>query len=206
MPELDQDVYTDLCEKFDHVYQQTRGGKEFDYITIEQCVSRLNEVLGIGNWEFTVLEHGTDEKGVWVLGRLIIDTGEGLCVRRDQFGECATHTGMSTGDARKGAASDALKKAASLIGVGLYLSDKEEQATAHAQGQAPARNDGSKAAPTVQVSSDPWSLFWGRARAVGWTPETVSERLGGMGPAAYAKTKGIGPDEVWVLLQPEQAG
>ncbi len=205
MPEM-QDLYAALCEKFDQTYEQTRGGKVFQYITIEQAITRLNEVLGIGNWEFIVLEHGTDEKGMWALGRLIFDTGQGLCIRRDQFGECATNPGMSAGDARKGAASDALKKAASLIGVGLYLSDKEEQATAHAQGQAPARNDGSKAATTVQVSSDPWSLFWARARAVGWTPERVSERLGGMGPAAYAKTKGIGPDEIWLLLQPEQAG
>ena len=43
---------------FDSTFRDTRGGVELEYITGEQCVSRLNQVLGPTGWSFVVREHG----------------------------------------------------------------------------------------------------------------------------------------------------
>ncbi len=118
------DVYQRLCEEFPTTYKLRKGNAELDYLTAEQVVTRLNTVLGVHGWDFTIQAHGQDETHCWVQGRLCAFGGIRI---REQFGECAITRGMSVGDARKGAASDALKKCASLIGVGLYLSHKEEE-------------------------------------------------------------------------------
>ncbi len=126
------DVYRKLAEPFEVTFRDTRGGVELEYITGEQCVSRLNEVLGVAGWSFTVKEHGLDQEAdeVWVLGELTANFG-GTLVVRQQFGSQkvkrskATGTPIDIGFDMKGAATDALKKCAMLLGVGLYLSKKE---------------------------------------------------------------------------------
>lgn len=66
----------------------------------------------------------------WALGELVVDIGERTVVRQ-QFGSQKIRRGRSTGVPLdlgfdlKGASTDALKKCASLLGVGLYLSRKE---------------------------------------------------------------------------------
>lgn len=158
MDDATRTLYQDLCEKFDKTYPLSKGGREFDYLTIEQVVSRLNEVLGPDNWEFRVLAHGADDGAVWVHGELTAHF-PGRAVVKQQFGECQTSRGMAAGDARKGAASDCLKKAASLIGPGLYLSDKEEQAqaTTHAAPTraTPPRDGNAGPAPAPAAASKP---------------------------------------------------
>lgn len=126
------DVYRKLAEPFDVTFRDTRGGVELEYITGEQCVSRLNEVLGVAGWSFVVKEHGLNQEAdeVWVLGELTANFG-GTLVTRQQFGSQkvkrsrATGTPIDIGFDMKGAATDALKKCAMLLGVGLYLSKKE---------------------------------------------------------------------------------
>lgn len=124
----DPSVYQDLAASFDHTFHDTRGGVDLEYITGEQCITRLNEVLGWAGWSFEVAAHGinTEADEVWVMGRLTA----GGCTR-EQFGSQKLRRSRSSGAAvdlgfdLKGAATDALKKCAMSFGVGLYLSRKD---------------------------------------------------------------------------------
>ena len=54
-------TYEALSAPFETTFRDHRGGIELEYITGEQTVSRLNEVLGVSGWSFRVLEHGYNE-------------------------------------------------------------------------------------------------------------------------------------------------
>jgi hypothetical protein len=128
--------YEALAAPFARTYRDTRGGVTLTYITAEQVVSRLNEVLGVDAWSFRVLEHGHDAEAdeVWVLGELAATVGE-RTVTRQQFGSARVKRSgrdgkpLDLGNDRKAAASDALKKCAWSLGVGLYLSRKPAPAS-----------------------------------------------------------------------------
>ena len=126
------DVYGKLAAPFESTFKDVRGGVELEYITGEQCISRLNEILGVAGWSFTIKEHGINAEAdeAWVLGELSANFG-GAIVVRQQFGSQkikrsrASGIPLDIGFDLKGAATDALKKCAMLLGVGLYLSKKE---------------------------------------------------------------------------------
>jgi len=140
------DLYRRLAAPFDTTFKDVRGGVELEYITGEQCISRLNETLGVGGWSFMVREHGIHAEAdeAWVLGEITASV-DGVAVVRQQFGSQklrrsrSNATPLDIGFDLKGAATDCLKKCASLLGVGLYLSRKEIPATSGVQG-APAVN------------------------------------------------------------------
>lgn len=127
------DIYTRLAAPLE-TFKDVRGGIELEYITGEQAISRLNEVLGVGGWSFRVLEHGLqpDADEFWVLAEITAHI-DGAAVVRQQFGSQkmkrsrATEAPLDVGFDLKGATTDALKKCASLLGVGLYLSRKDAQ-------------------------------------------------------------------------------
>lgn len=129
--ELAASVYAQLSAPFDVTFTDVRGGVEVTFISGEQVVSRLNEVLGVAGWSFRVLhqEIHAEADEVWALGELAADI-EGRVVTRQQFGSQKIKRSRSTGVPLdlgfdlKGAATDAMKKCASLLGVGLYLSRK----------------------------------------------------------------------------------
>ena len=98
-------------------------GKMLDYIEGHSVIARLNEAFD-SNWSFEIVKHEimTDTDEVLVLGKLI--AGD---VIKTQFGSSritrARESGdmISLADDLKAAATDALKKAATLLGVGLHL-------------------------------------------------------------------------------------
>jgi hypothetical protein len=135
------ELYARLTTPFDVTFKDTRGGIELEYITGEQAITRLNETLGVGGWSFRIVEHGIHGEAdeCWVLGEMtaIVPSVEGTgfaTVTRQQFGSQkvkrsrASGTPLDIGFDLKGAATDALKKCASLLGVGLYLWKKEAPA------------------------------------------------------------------------------
>ncbi len=103
--------------------RQGSFGNTLDYVQGHAVVDRLNEAFE-ANWTFELTNHWilkeTDE--VLVLGKL---TAEGIT--KMAFGSKQitrnkdTKAIISLGDDLKAASTDALKKAASLLGVGLYL-------------------------------------------------------------------------------------
>lgn len=101
--------------------RKTNTGITLDYVETHTVIARLNEAFS-GQWGFKILDHKFLDDDVVVLGEL---SAEGIV--KQQFGSCElsqeAEDGMvlSMGDALKAAASDALKKAATLFGVGLHL-------------------------------------------------------------------------------------
>ncbi len=150
-------TYERLAAEFAETFTDRRGGVDLTYITGEQCLSRLNDVLGVGGWSFDVREHGINQDAdeVWVLGRLVA-TIDGERISREQFGSQKlkrsreTKTILDIGFDLKGAATDALKKTAMGIGVGLYLSHKEAKANAARPQQAPVAQSAPRAAAPLQ--------------------------------------------------------
>lgn len=142
------EIYEQLSAPFEHTFK--KPGSNLDYITGEQVTSRLNEVLGWDGWSFRVLEHNYDESAdeLWCLGELTIGS-----TIRSQFGSQKPNR-YARGDNAgkiidlgfdlKGAATDALKKCASLIGVGLYLHEKDSASKPAAKREAPATSPVSK--------------------------------------------------------------
>src|SRR5437764_15008872 len=114
------EVYQRLAAPFESTFRDQRGGVDLEYITGEQCVSRLNQVLGPVGWSFVVREHGLNAEAdeIWVLGELSV-TIDGATAVRQQFGsqkiKRARQTGnpLDVGFDLKGATTDALKKCAS---------------------------------------------------------------------------------------------
>src|SRR5438876_96902 len=96
-------------------------GDVLDYIEGVLVIQRLNDALN-GDWTFEVLDHHVYDLEVVVLGRLNI-----AGVSKSQFGKSKitrTREGkalVSLGDDLKAAATDSLKKCATLFGVGLHL-------------------------------------------------------------------------------------
>lgn len=129
------DLYDRLATPFDVTFRDLRGGVELEYVTGEQVTTRLNEELGFLAWSFRILEHGIHAEAdeCWTLGELTVEI-DGRTVTRQQFGSQkikrsrSSGTPMDIGFDLKGAATDALKKCASLVGVGLYLWKKEPPA------------------------------------------------------------------------------
>lgn len=103
--------------------RQGSFGNLLDYVEGHTVIARLNEAFD-GNWAFEIMDHQvlkeTDE--VLVLGKL--SAGQ---ITKMAFGSKAiarnrdTKDVISLGDDFKAASTDALKKAATLMGVGLYL-------------------------------------------------------------------------------------
>ena len=94
-------------------------GKTLSYVETHAVISRLNE--GCDAWSFEVTRHEIHEAEVVVLGKLTADgvvkmAFGGSSITRGQDGEP-----VSLADDLKAASSDALKKTASLLGVGLEL-------------------------------------------------------------------------------------
>jgi len=113
-----------LEEPFDKkLIRQRKGnfGATLDYIEAHVVIQRLNDALD-GEWSFEVVEYTQLEDEVVVLGRL-----SACGVVKQQFGSSkVTHAkgsddSLCIGDDLKSAASDALKKCSTLLGVGLHL-------------------------------------------------------------------------------------
>jgi len=100
-------------------------GRSVAYVEVAAVVERLNAALP--SWSYEVVSHEVYDDEVVVLGRLsvgpdgIVKMAFGTAdLTRDRDGNLP-----SKGDALKAAASDGLKKAASLLGVGLEFYRKE---------------------------------------------------------------------------------
>jgi len=126
--------------------REGRGGKMLDYLETHSVISRLNEAFA-GAWSFEVISHEVTEGEVIVHARLSAGG-----VTKTAFGgsDIARHRDsgkpVSIADDLKAAASDALKKCATLFGVGLHLYDRPQAAQRPTQ-QRPAQQAGQRPGP-----------------------------------------------------------
>jgi hypothetical protein len=126
---VDREQYKRLSEPFAIIHQRPDG---LSYITGEQCITRLNDVLGFKSWAFRVVEHGHHPEAdeFWVLGELTVYL-EARTLVRQQFGSQKIKRSRASGNPLdigfdlKGATTDCLKKCATLVGVALHLTERE---------------------------------------------------------------------------------
>jgi len=123
-----KDVYGPLSEAFPQEMERTlnKGGTNLTYIPVSEVINRMNKVLGVENWSFSI--KGYTEIGDSIVAHVtVVTTIDGKEVSRDGVGGQkikrikATGLAVDYGDEVKGAVSDALKKAVQTLGVGLYL-------------------------------------------------------------------------------------
>ena len=124
--------------------RQGSFGRELSYVEARHYVERLNEAFE-GAWHFEIVLHDILQDEVFVLGTLKAGGitkqafgGSQITKRRDN-GEV-----LSIADDLKAAATDALKKAASLFGVGqhLYGDDSVTVSDGHEKGSLPGGGNG----------------------------------------------------------------
>lgn len=96
------------------------GGKEVDYVEIGYVINMLNQIFG-WDWDFKVIDQQVGKKQVWVRGELTVRLKEhnvikgqygGSDIKLNRNGEP-----ISIADDLKAAASDSLKKCASMLGI-----------------------------------------------------------------------------------------
>jgi hypothetical protein len=111
-----------LCRPFAAEQVRSRPGqqgKTVSYVDVASVITRLNE--GCDAWSFEVVSHKVEADEVIVLGKLVADGQTkmhfgGSAISLDKDGRA-----VSIADDLKAAASDALKKCASLFGVALEM-------------------------------------------------------------------------------------
>jgi hypothetical protein len=138
----DQTTYQRLAERFPTEAHKrvNKGGRDQTYIPWTDKVERLNDVLA-SDWSFRIIREGMTDTEAWVLAE-IETTIDGVRSVRQQYGCEAITRGReakAVTDLFKIAASDALSKAATLFGCGLYLSIQEERAEVEAAMQEAIR-------------------------------------------------------------------
>lgn len=121
--EMDSEVRAKLEKAFPQkLIKERRGtGRTLEYYETKIIIQRLNEALE-GEWEFSILDVNLLDDQVIVRGKMTVGG-----MSREQFGvkrlviSKSTKEPMQIGDDTKAAASDCIKKCATLWGVGLEL-------------------------------------------------------------------------------------
>ncbi|MDD5308323.1 MAG: Rad52/Rad22 family DNA repair protein [Deltaproteobacteria bacterium] len=148
-------------------------GKPINYVDGAAIIARLNDCFE-NNWNFTIVEHHVLTTGeVLVLGRL-----GAFGVVKEAFGRgmpaISRETGevLSEADAYKAAATDALKKCATMLGVAAYLysDDVPEQPEEKPKATKPA-NDARDRLTQKQLQA-----IWSMARGLKLDAEAVRKR------------------------------
>ena len=131
----DKELYQSLSEPFPMEMERTLniGGTKLIYIPVSEVINRLNKILGVNNWSMTVIKCERDTTDIdFVVAhiRLQYTSPGGFVVRDGIGGQKIKRTKQGSivdlGNEFKGAISDALKKAAQTLGVGLYLARSED--------------------------------------------------------------------------------
>ena len=106
----------------DQIKQREGGsGRAIDYIEGHSVIQRLNDAFESA-WSFEIISHEIHQEEVVVIGKLTAGT-----LAKSQFGSSRitrnrdTKDIVSLADDLKAAATDALKKCATLFGVGLHM-------------------------------------------------------------------------------------
>ena len=127
-------------------------GQTLDYIEGWAVIERLNQAFE-ADWTFEIEKHEILENEVLVLGKLSAGG-----VTKTQFGSSTitrdeeTGKPVSLGDDLKAAATDAVKKCASLLGVGLHLYNGNGRTSRRESGERVESGEAGKAAPEQPAS------------------------------------------------------
>lgn len=112
--------------------RQGPGGMKLDYVEVGYVIDLLNQAFG-WDWDFRIIEQQIGKRQVWVRGELSVRFSDHV-VTKAQYGGANIKVNKTTGDPvgiaddLKAAASDSLKKCASLLGVAgdVYFRDLDQ--------------------------------------------------------------------------------
>ncbi len=184
--------------------RQGRGGLQFSYVEHGYVTERLNLVFGF-NWDFEVTDKQILDDEVIVEARLTVRTPGGQTIVKTQFGgaDIKRHASgqksgkpLSIADDYKAAASDALKKCASLLGIGLDLYGRDrpyDNDDSPAEPASPTRNtaltarDEPRSEEPVQLRATPD----GMCTAEQWREISRLARHAGMEVAELCESLGV---------------
>jgi len=97
------------------------GNMVLNYVEIGYVVNKLDEAFN-HLWEFEILDEKVGETQIWVKGRLTVHLAPNFSIKKESYGGASIKKYkdgdvIDVGNDMKAAASDALKKCASLLGV-----------------------------------------------------------------------------------------
>ncbi|MDD5310085.1 MAG: Rad52/Rad22 family DNA repair protein [Deltaproteobacteria bacterium] len=153
-------------------------GKPINYVDGAAIIARLNDCFG-GDWSFSIVEHHVLATGeVLVHGKLtVLDKiskeafGRGIPAISRETGEV-----LSEADAYKAAATDALKKCATMLGVAAYLySDDVPEQQAEEKPQ-PRKQDKPTNDARDRLTQKQLSALWSMGRSLKLSAEAVRKR------------------------------
>ncbi len=160
---MTQNIREILETPFDGNLIKTRKGNfgnELSYVEGHAYIKRLNEAFN-GQWSFEIISHEVSEHQVLVVGKLSADSivkmsfGCSTITKNSETGEI-----VSIGDDLKAAATDALKKAASFLGVGLHLYEGQEAKT-----KVPGNGNGNENGNGVGLTSRQLAAIYAIAKS-----------------------------------------
>jgi hypothetical protein len=159
---MEKQIRTALAAPFpEESVKKRRGsfGKPVNFVCGSAVVARLNDCFD-GDWSFAIVEHRVLSTGeVLVHGKLTA-----LGIIKEAFGKAAPAISRETGevlseaDAYKAAATDSLKKCATMLGVAAYLyADEviEQPVEKPVPGKQAAPARGTQTAPAKTVDTRP---------------------------------------------------
>jgi hypothetical protein len=153
------EIYQQLAESFppEMVRRLNKGGTNLIYIPISEVITRMNKIIGVENWSFTV--KSWQQLGTSIVAHVSVQaTIDGKTITREGVGGQKIKMSkqgdpVDIGDEVKGAVSDALKKAVQTLGIGLYLARSEEAM------EIEQAIDASISAPPLPVVSPKYTQF-----------------------------------------------
>lgn len=155
---MNQEIRTILETPFtaDQI-KQRKGlwGKILDYIEGHSVIQRLNDAFA-SEWSFSVIDYQIQDKEVIVLGQIQVhgivkqQFGSSAITRDSQSGEM-----LCLGDDLKSAGTDALKKCATLLGVGLSLYGEASPPTKQVPAETPSTTETNVSGKAVPPASNP---------------------------------------------------
>lgn len=167
---MSNNIIQQLAEPFPREMEKIlkKGGASLTYIPVSEVITRLNKVLGVNQWSFEIISCGRDSIDPdYIVAHVRLSwhtdaTRPEATIHRDGYGGQKikrTKQGeiVDLGDEFKGAVSDALKKAAQTLGVGLYLARSEE---------AIDIEESMSISPEEQERLDKWEQFAGLAKSL----------------------------------------
>lgn len=162
-----------------------RGNTRLSYVEGANYIRRLNEAFG-GEWSFEIVEYQILESEVIVRGRITVLGADGSIIK-EQWGGHPRNRGSDLGDVLKSATTDALKKCASLFGVGLHLySDAPDEEVGVERSTSGAGEASAPPSGQAKWPSDPHgpltqrqkSALWAIAKVLGWSVEELRAAAG----------------------------
>jgi hypothetical protein len=167
--------------------RQGTNGDVLDYIEGCAVIQRLNECFD-AEWVFEIQDHRVYDDEVVVLGKLTLQG-----ISKSQFGKSRItrskkdNSIISLGDDLKAAATDCLKKCATLFGIGLHLYFDVPQATSNGNGHSAANGSGNSneqhrsngpegnGSNSGRLTARQLSAIFSMAKARGWSNKQVRD-------------------------------